>query len=156
MDTSILRPGHRIRTSDGRQAEVLEESREGAAVRIGYLDDAGPFGVPRHTGEEDLVGGEEVAVLMGVVPPSTWKKVVTVILHYIAESEDGPAEYRAETLSGVPNDVVVNGGSDSSAQEALNHLLGGLLLMGFSGTVVVEDGAREDFERYEVEFPAGE
>ncbi len=155
MDTGILRPGHRIRTSDGRQAEVLEESREGAVVRIGYLDDAGTFGVPARTGEEDLVGGEEVAVLMGAVPPSTWKREVTVILHYMTESEDGPAEYRAETLSGVPNNVVVNGGSDSSPQEALNHLLGGLLLMGFSGTVLVEDGAREEFERYEVEVPTG-
>lgn len=77
------------------------------------------------------------------------------MLHYITESEDGSAEYRAETLSGVPNSVVVYGGSDSSPQEALNHLLGGLLLMGFSGTVVVEDGAREGSERYEVEVPSG-
>ncbi len=67
------------------------------------------------------------------------------------DSEDGPAEYRAETLSGTPNNVMVRGGHENSARGALNHLLGGLALMGFSGMVSVSDGSGEGFEKYEVE-----
>jgi hypothetical protein len=91
--------------------------------------------------------------LLGAVPPATWKQEITVVLQHVPESDDGPSEYRAETLSGVPNDVVISGGSQSSSREALDHLLGGLSLMGFSGTVVVEDDAGRGFDRYEVEVP---
>lgn len=70
MDTGILKSGHRTRTSGGREAEVIEQNREGGTVRVAYLEDAGgTFGVPQRTGEEDLVGGEAVAVLLGAVPP---------------------------------------------------------------------------------------
>lgn len=151
MNLNLLRPGHRITTRDGREAEVLEVILDGATVRVGYLDGAGgPFGSPMRTGEETVVGAEEVDALLGAVSPTDWRRGVDVVLHYVPESEDGPAEYRAETLSGVPNDVVVRGGGDSP-RGALNHLLGGLALMGFSGTVLVDDAAGENFERYEIQ-----
>lgn len=155
MDIGIFRPGHRVRTSDGRQAEVLELMPDEVSVRLIYLDEeGGPFGVTRRTGEEEVVGGEHIQALLGAVASSTWREEVVVVLHYVPESEEGPPEYRAETLFGVPNDVVVSGGSSESAQEALNHLLGGLALMGFRGTVSIEDGAGERFERYRINvFP---
>lgn len=154
MDIGILRPGHRVRTLDGREAEVLEPAREGTTVRVAYLDErAGPFNTPRRTGEEEMIDGEHVQALLGAIPPSTWREEIVVVLHYVPESDEGPPEYRAETLFGVPNDVVISGGSPDSAQGALNHLLGDLTLMGFSGTVTVEDGSAHDFDRYQVEVP---
>lgn len=134
MNTAILRPGHRVKMTDGRQVEVLESAREDAAIRVAYLDEAGgPFGSPLRTAEEALVSAADLEALLGVVPPVAWRQEITVVLHHAPETEEGPAEYRAETLSGVPNDVIVSGGSETSSQQALNHLLGGLSLMGFSG-----------------------
>lgn len=157
MNLGILQPGHRIRTRTGREAEVLPEpssTSAGSSIRVAYLEeDGGPFGTVARTGEEDLLGAEDVELLRGVVPPTSWREQVVVVLHHLPESEEGPAEYRAETLSGVPNDVVVSGGSQGSSWEALNHLLGGLSLMGFNGTAIVEDGAGRGFDRYEIEVP---
>lgn len=153
MDISILRSGHRIRTENGLQAEVMEHVEDGAAVRVAYLDeDGGPFGVPRYTGEEARVEPGEIGALLGAVPPSSWR-TISVVLHHTPATDEEPAEYRAETLSGVPNDVIVSGGSQISSQEALEHLLGGLFLMGFSGTIIVEDSAGQGSRRYEVEVP---
>lgn len=156
MDPALLKPGHRIRTRDGREAEVLEEALEGGAVRVAYLVPYGPFGVPGRTGGEDLLGGGEVEALLGAVPPDSWRERVAIVLHHVPESDEGPAEYRAETISGVPNDVKVEGGG-GSARTALEHLLGGLWLMGFRGTVEVSEGSGdtgEAFRRYEVEVSA--
>lgn len=46
-----------------------------------------------------------------------------------AASDEGPVEYRAETLSGLSNDVIVSHGSQISSHEALEHLLGILVMM---------------------------
>ena len=82
MNLEILRPGHRIRTRYGREAEVLEEVREGATVRVAYLGDAGgPFGVPARTSEEELIGDEDVETLLGVVPPSAWQRALYGVRH---------------------------------------------------------------------------
>lgn len=153
MNLDLLQAGHRIRTRNGREAEVLEV-RDGKAIQVAYLHNAeDPFNVPKRTGDTELLGAEEVDALLGAVPPTDWDRELAVILHYVPESDDGPAEYRAETLSGVPNGVVVRGGSENSARGALNHLLGGLALMGFRGVVSVDDAAGEGFERYEIEVP---
>lgn len=154
MEIGILRPGHRIKTMEGRQAEVLEQLPEDVAVRAVYLDEAGgPFGSSRRTAEEALLGVDDVEALLGAVPPTVWREAVTIVLHYVTESPEGLAEYRAETLSGVPNDVVVSGGSPVSSRDALDHLLGGLSLMGFSGTAIVEDNSSSARNKYEVEVP---
>lgn len=154
MDTGILRPGHKVRTSDGRQAEVLEPMPDEVSVRLAYLDEeGGPFGVARRTGEEQVVVGEHIQALLGAVAPSSWREEVVVVLHYVPGSKEGSPEYRAETLSGVPNDVVISGGSADSARGALDHLLGGLASIGFIGTIAVEDGSGREFERYRVEVP---
>lgn len=154
MEIGILRPGHRIKATDGRQAEVLERLPEDMAVRVVYLDETyGPFGTPRRTTDEAVLGADDVGGLLGAVPPAAWREEITVVLHHFPESPEGPAEYRAETLSGVPNDVVVSGGSPVSSRDALDHLLGGLSLMGFSGTAIVEDNSSSARNKYEVEVP---
>lgn len=101
MEIGILRPGHRIETADGRQAEVLEQLPEDMSFRVVYLDEAGgPFGMPRHTMEEAFLGADDVGALLGVAPPAAWGEAVTVVLRHVPESAECPAEYRAETLSG--------------------------------------------------------
>lgn len=128
MNLNLLRPGHRVGTRDGREAEVIGESPEGDALRVVYLVEEGPFGIRERTRAEELLGGGEVETLLGAEPPVSWRERLAVVLHYVPESEEDPAEYRPETLSGVPNGVKAGGGS---TQETLNHLLGGLRLMGF-------------------------
>lgn len=160
MNLELLQPGHRIRTRAGREAEVLPGSQPDRAedddgIRVAYIDGhGGPFGIPVRTDEEDVLGTGDVEALLGAAPPSSWREQAVIVLHYVPESAEGSAEYRAETLQGIPNDVKVQGSSEESARAALNHLLGGLFLMGFRGTVLVEDGSGESgeaFERFEVE-----
>lgn len=153
MNLNLLRPGHRVRTQEGREAEVLGESPEGSAVRVAYLGAEGPYGIRERTGAEDSLGGGEIEALLGAEPPRAWRERLAVVLHYIPESNEGTAEYRAETLSGAPGGVTVSGGG-ASGKAALDHLLGGLWLMGFRGTAEVSDGSGEEFRRYEVEVPA--
>lgn len=154
----VLKPGHWIRTRNGRDAEVLERpfvsaSGRGSGVRVAYLE-PGPFGTLRRTGEEERLGAAPADRLLGVVPPTTWRERVAVALHYVPESENGPAEYRAETLSGVPNNATISGGDERLSRAALEKLLGSLWLMGFRGTVEVSDGSGDSggaFQRYEVQ-----
>lgn len=47
----------------------------------------------------------------------------------------------------------MSGGSSVSSREALDHLLGGLALMGFADTVLVEDNSSSSRYKYEVEVP---
>lgn len=153
MNLDLLKPGHRIRVKDGREAEVMEEAGSSAAIKVCYLNTtANPFGTPLRTEEEDVVGGDEIEALVGAVPPTEWGAEVVVLLHHLPNSEYGPAEYRAETLSGVPNEVKIQGGNGTSSRHALNHLLGGLMLLGFNGRVLVEDGSGKKLERYEIEL----
>ena len=39
MDLWILKPGHKIKTFEGAEAEVLSETEDGEWIRIRYLDD---------------------------------------------------------------------------------------------------------------------
>lgn len=39
MDLWILKPGHKIRTRDGAEAEVLSETHDGEWIKVRYLDD---------------------------------------------------------------------------------------------------------------------
>ena len=38
MDRWVLRPGHKVRTRDGAEAEVLSETEDGEWIRIRYRD----------------------------------------------------------------------------------------------------------------------
>ena len=62
MNLWILKTGHRIRTHEGAEAEVVTETGDGAWIRVRYLsvpDDASL------TGSEDLLNEEEVESLLG-------------------------------------------------------------------------------------------
>lgn len=63
MELWYLRPGHKIRTRDGTEAEVLSETDDGKWIRVRYLggDD------PMFTSTEDLAHRDEVEALLGVV-----------------------------------------------------------------------------------------
>ncbi len=61
MNLWILKPGHKVRTQDGAEAEVLSETEDGEWIRVRYLDGGDPlFG-----GTEDLVSEAEVEALLG-------------------------------------------------------------------------------------------
>jgi hypothetical protein len=155
MDVTLLRPGHWIRITGGREAEVLEASEDGRSIKAVYLSGfQGPFGMLERTREIETIDGSAVEALLDAVPQAAWNGELNIVLHYIPVSDDGPAEYVAETLSGVPNGVKVQGGDPYSARGALEHLLGGLALMGFSGVVSVNDGSGREFQRYETQVPA--
>jgi hypothetical protein len=68
MDLWLLKPGHKIRTRDGAEAEVLSESEDGEWIRVRYFDmeDDPLFG-----GTEDLAHRDEVETLLGMVHRST-------------------------------------------------------------------------------------
>ena len=135
MNLWLLKPGHKIRTRDGAEAEILSETEDGQWIKIRYLDgDASSSG-----GTEDLVNENEVEVLLGVARTEGWSETVTVILHHFPESEESEEGYEALTMTGVPYDVSITGSDSDSAEGALNHLLGGLRAFGFSGLVNVED-----------------
>jgi hypothetical protein len=38
MDLWILKPGHKIKTREGAEAEILSETEDGEWIRIRYLD----------------------------------------------------------------------------------------------------------------------
>ena len=151
MDLWLLKPGHKIRTRDGSEAEVLTETQDGEWVKVKYLDDEDD---PLFAGTEDLVSSEEVEVLLGVAAKRYWGDRVTVVLHRIPESDEIEGEYEAVTLKGVPYNVSITGSDQDSAEGALNHLLDGLRAFGFSGRVAVEDVTGSgSSEYYEVEVP---
>lgn len=81
-----------------------------------------------------------------------WGEEVIAVLHELPE-EEGWGGYEAETMTGVPNNVRITGSDEESKEAALDHLVGGLALMGFSGRLVVDDvtepGRRD---RYHVEL----
>ncbi len=148
MDLSLLKPGHKIRTREGVEAEVLSETEDGEWIRVKYLDsDDSLVG-----GTEDLVHQDEVEALLGVAVKDSWGEKVTVIVHYRPEDEDFGGGYEATTITGVPYNVIATGGDEDSAEGALNHLLNGLRAFGFAGRVVVEDATGLGRpQRYEIE-----
>lgn len=148
MNLWMLKPGHRVRTRGGAEAEVLAETEDGAWVKVRYLEVEDD---PTLAGAEDLVSEGEVEALLGVVSTGGWGEKVTVILHHIPESEEHEEGYEAVTMKGVPHNVSITGSDPHSAEGALNHLMDGLRALGFDGRVAVEDATRlGPIERYEV------
>jgi hypothetical protein len=82
MELWYLRPGHKVRTRDGAEAEVLSETEDGEWIRVRYLDGADD---PLFAGTEDLAHRDEVEALLGVAHRNNWGEKVTVILHHIPE-----------------------------------------------------------------------
>jgi hypothetical protein len=148
----MLKPGHKIRTREGAEAEVLSETQDGEWIRLRYLDNQDD---PHIAGTEDLAHSDEVEVLLGVAHKSTWGDTVTVILHHVPESEESESGYEAVTMVGVPHGVLVTGEDSESAEGALEHLLNGLRSFGFTGRVMVDDATKSGrTERYEIETDA--
>lgn len=83
-----------------------------------------------------------------------WGEIVTVVLHYVPESEDFEGGFEAVTMGGVPHGVSITGSAYDSAQGALDHLMTAIHAFGFSGRVMVEDATNPGRkERYEVPPP---
>src|SRR5215203_7454570 len=139
MELWYLKPGHKIRTRDGAEAEVLSETEDGEWIRVRYLDNPDD---PLFAGTEDLAHRDEVEALLGVAHKSTWGDRVTVILHHVPESEASESGFEAVTMVGVPHGVSITGEDPDSAEGALMRLLDGLRAFGFSGRVMVDDATR--------------
>ncbi len=149
MDLWVLKPGHKIRTRDGAEAEVLSETEDGEWIRVRYLDDQDD---PLFAGTEDLAHKDEVEVLLGVAHEGTWGDRVSVVLHHVPESEASESGYEAVTMVGVPHGVSITGEEPDSADGALRRLLDGLRAFGFTGRVMVDDATGSDgIDRYEIE-----
>jgi hypothetical protein len=145
----LLKPGHRIRTHDGAEAEVLAQTEDGAWIQVRYLEVQDD---PSLAGTEDLVSEGEVEALLGVARTGGWGEKVTVILHHFPESEESEEGYESVTMKGVPYNVSITGSDPHSAEGALNHLLDGLRAFGFTGRVAVEDVTEPgSSERYEID-----
>lgn len=69
MDLWLLQPGHKIRTRDGAEAEVLSKTEDGEWIRVRYTDTEDD---PLVTGMEDLVSADEIEELLGVVNADLW------------------------------------------------------------------------------------
>lgn len=136
MELWYLKPGHKIRTRDGAEAEVLAETEDGEWIRVRYLDDQDD---PLFAGTEDLVHRDEVEVLLGVVHKGTWDDTVTVIVYHVPESEASESGYEAVTMVGVPHGVSITSKDPDSAEGALKRLVGALRAFGFTGRVRVDD-----------------
>ena len=149
MDLRLLKPGHKIRTCDGVEAEVLSESEDGEWIKVRYVDGEDD---PLFGGTEDLAHRDEVEALLGVAHRRTWGEDVTVVLHHIPESEESKGEYEAVTMKGVPHGVSITGSDPDSAEGTLNQLMSGLKAFGFVGRVEVEDTTYiGGVQRYEVD-----
>jgi hypothetical protein len=57
VDLRTLKPGDKILTRDGAQAEVLSETEDGKRIKIRYLEAKGD---PSLEGTEDLVNEDEI------------------------------------------------------------------------------------------------
>ncbi len=66
-------------------------------------------------------------------------KLFLATVHHIPESENYEGGFEAVTMMGVPHGLMVTGSHRDSAEYALNHLLDGLRMFGFTGFVAVED-----------------
>ncbi len=80
-----------------------------------------------------------------------WGTTVTVVLHHAPEDEDFEGGFEAVTMRGVPGNVAISGSDRDSREAALDHLLGGLRALSFTGRVAVEDATEVGrVDRYEV------
>jgi len=151
MDLWLLKPGHKIKTRDGAEAEVLSETEDGEWIRVRYPESGDD---PLFSGTEDLVSEDEVEALLGVAAKGTWDGKVTIILHRVPESEESEGSYEATTMRGIPHNVIITSGDSDSAEGALNRMLDALQVFGFSGRVTVEDTTYiGSVQRYEVDVP---
>ena len=90
------------------------------------------------------------------MPSEVWGGEVSVVLHYVQEDEGFEGGYEAETMAGVPNNVRITGSDGDSKEAALDHLLRGLMLMGFRGNLLVDDVTELGRNHsYRVEIPGG-
>lgn len=62
MNLWYLKPGHKIRTRDGAEAEVVSETEDGEWIRVRYLNNENAL---LFAGTDDLVHRDEVEVLLG-------------------------------------------------------------------------------------------
>ncbi len=149
MDLSILKPGHKIRTRDGAEAEVLSETEDGEWIRVRHLDSDDPlFGRTEH-----LLHRDKIEALLGVAVKDSWGERVAVIVHHRPEDEDFEGGYEATTITGMPYNVIATAEDEDSAEGALNHLLDGLRAFGFRGRISVEDATYiGGVQRYEVDL----
>ena len=148
MDLWQLKPGHKVRTSSGVNAEVLSETEDGEWVRIRYFEGDDPF----VGGREDLAHSDEVEALLGIVLKPRWQGKAVVILHSVSENAESGGGYVAETLSGIPYGVMVSSGEQDTAEQALNQIIAALHAFGFTGRVEVEDVTYiGHVQRYEVQ-----
>ena len=76
IDLWYLKPGHKIRTRDGTEAEVLSETEDGEWIWVRYLDGEND---PLFAGTEDLAHRDEIEALLGIAQKSTWGEKVMVI-----------------------------------------------------------------------------
>lgn len=149
MNLRILKPGHKVRMSNGAEAKVLAETENGDRIKVEYVESADDA---PSVGAVELVDGQEVEVLMGVAHSTTWGEGVTVVVYHIPESEDSEEAFEAVTMKGVPYGVSISGYDSSCAEDALNQLLDGLRAFGFAGRVIVEDATEPGpLRRYEVQ-----
>jgi hypothetical protein len=149
MDLWLLKPGHKIRTHEGAEAEVLSETEDGEWIKVRYLESDND---PLFAETEDLVSRDEVEALLGVAEKRSWGEKVTVVLHYVPESEESEEAYEAVTMGGVPHNVTITSEDSDSSEVALNRMLDALRAFGFTGRVAVEDATYiGGVERYEVE-----
>ena len=68
MDLWYLKPGHKIKTRDGAEAEILSETEDGEWIKVRYLDGTGDL---LFAGTEDLAHRDEVEALLGIVTKGT-------------------------------------------------------------------------------------
>ena len=142
MDLWILRQGHKVRLRSGATARILDETEDGAQIRVQHLEAGNNY---PSTGAIDLVDQHEVEALLGVAHPRTWEENVTVVLHDVPESEDTEAYFEAVTMKGVPFGVSISGEDADSAENALNRVLDGLRAFGFAGSVSVQDATQSGY-----------
>lgn len=154
MDLGRFKAGDVLHLHDGSRVEALAPSDDGRSVRVRYLDAPGDAEL---AGTEDFVAAERIAAFTPAPPGPEWAGRLTVVVHHVPESEDGEAGYGAVTMGGTPLGVSVEASDADSAPEALDRLLGALRVLGFVGSVQVEDATYlGGIQRYEMEVGGDE
>lgn len=112
-----------------------------------------PSGVSRETSSRM---GRKAVGEEGIALSQVWGEEVSAVLHHVPEDEGFEGGYEAETMARVPNTVRITGTGEYSKEAALDHLVGGLALLGFRGRLVVDDVTEPDRnDRYRIEIRSG-
>lgn len=136
MNLWLLKPGHKIRTSEGAEAMVLDETEDGVWIRIKYLPVKDEDSI---AGTEELVNENDIQALLGVAELDSWNRHTSVTLLSVQGTEGYPDTYEATTMAGVPYNVTISSTDEDSKEESLNRLLSSLRTFGFRGSVLVHD-----------------